>query len=128
MGFLVELKSNSRKHRTLLGGVLGVHPIKITPPPYLVAGVSLDDRAMDFGVVVDAATQTSSLGERKNVFAEFIPTEVATGICDEFPHGLTKSSKSWIGRWLGVVLAAWMMIAHHVSPIAAPVAALAKRG
>jgi hypothetical protein len=45
---------------------------------------------------------------------------------DVFPHRLSESGISWIGRRWRVVLASRVMKAHHIAAIAAPVAALAR--
>lgn len=107
---------------------LGAHPIEITPPPDFIAGVGFDGFAVYRGVIFHAAAESSGLSKREDDLAVLAPAVFPTEFNDPHPYRFTESGEARIGRRWRVVFASWVMLAHHVPTVAAPVAALAKSG
>ena len=70
---------------------MGVHPIKITPPPNFIAGVGFDAFAVSFGVVFHAAAETSGLRKREDVFAVLVPAVFPAEFHNPHPYRFTES-------------------------------------
>ena len=105
---------------------LGRHSFLVPPIPDFGAWIGFDAFTVDGGVIFHAAAEASGLRERQNILADFLAAKVAALIGDVFPHRFPESRISRVGRRWRVVLAVRVMQAHHVAPIAAPVAALAR--